>query len=62
MVYKVYENVIGALEEMESRENQHLNQQSLPRSNIQYADQSTKNNFDVSALCWTLREFCILYF
>ena len=47
MVYGVYENVIGALEEVEGREIKMQNQRKLQRSNIKYADQSMRSNLDV---------------
>ena len=50
MVYKVYENVIGALEEIETRESKTRKHKPLPRSKIQYADQSLRKDFDVSTI------------
>ena len=47
MVYDVYQNVVGALEEVEGREIEMQNQRKLQRSNIKYADQSMRSNLDV---------------
>ena len=60
MVYKVFENVIGALEEIESRESKARKQKALPKSKIQYADQSKRNDLDVCILCFE-SEFWISY-
>ena len=54
MVYKVFENVIGALEEIESRESKARKQKTLPKSKIQYADQSMRNDLDVCISCFNV--------
>lgn len=46
MVYKVYSNVIGALEELERRENL---QRKMQRSHVQYADLSKRGDEDVKS-------------